>query len=365
MQCVTPMVRFYEELTLNQKLRMKEKGIPQKSRVASREEIEQRLEHDENYFRFVKRYNEFQEKHGSKSRAQVIPCGNCWACNLNYSAQWATRIMKEVEKTENNWFITLTYDDEHLPIAEKMEYNGTIYENDGTWRGTLNPEDTHTFINSLRKHFERDLKHKGMKYYYCGEYGSETLRPHYHMILMNCPLDISQFYGTHVDKNFKAHWKSHELEKYWKKGMIDICEVEWSCAAYVARYCMKKLQKEITKEQYAELGKLPEFVRMSRRPGIGTDYFNENFEKIYEHDEIIMRTVKGNIGSVKPPKAWDKKLEEINPELYEKIKESRRKAKDRADELKQQISDYTDRELLKLNKDKILEKGKMLPRLDM
>ena len=128
---------------------------------------------------------------------------------------------------------------------------------------------------------------------------------------------------------------------------------------------MKKLQKEITKEQYAELGKLPEFVRMSRRPGIGTEYFNENIDKIYEHDEIIMRTIKGNIGSVKPPKAWDKKLEEINPELYEKIKESRRKAKDRADELKQEISDYTDRELLKLNKDKILEKGKMLPRLDM
>ena len=365
MQCVTPLIRIYTELPLKVKLRMKEEGIPQKSTILSRSEVENRLQENENYFKFINRFNADQEKNGSNTRAQTIPCGNCWACNLNYSAQWATRIMSEVEKTEHNYFITLTYDDEHIPIAEKMEYNGSSYENDGTWGGTLNPEDTHTFINSLRKYFERKYKHKGMKYYYCGEYGTETLRPHYHFILMNCPLDISQFYGTHVDKNFKAHWKSKELERFWDKGMIDICEVEWSCAAYVARYCMKKLQHDIPKQDYFKIGKLPEFVRMSRRPGIGTDYFNKNFEKIYQTDEIIMRTVKGNVGSIKPPKAWDKKLEQINPELYEKIKESRRKAKDRADKLKQELSDYTDKEIIQLNKERIKEKGKLLPRLDM
>lgn len=365
MQCVTPMIREYEELPLRTRLRMKEKGIPQKSKVKSRAEVKMLLQHDENYFEFVNRFNEYQKKKGSLLRYQVIPCGHCWACDLTYSAQWATRIMCEVERSEHNYFITLTYDDENLPIAEALQYDDKIFENDGTWSGTLQEKDVRTFINSLRKYLERKYNHTGLKYFYCGEYGTQTLRPHYHMILMNCPLDISQFYDSHVDGNFKAHWKSHELEKYWQKGMHDIAEVEWSSAAYVARYCMKKLQKKISKEEMLEIGKIPEFVRMSRRPGIGTTFYEENKEKIYANDEMIMRTVKGNVGSIKPPKVWDRRLEQENPTLYEQIKESRRKAKDRADILKKQISDYTDLERLKLNKERILEKGKMLPRLDM
>lgn len=365
MQCVTPMIREYEELPLATRLRMKEKGIPQKSKIKSRSEVQILLQHDENYFEFVNRFNEYQKKKGSLLRYQVIPCGHCWACDLTYSAQWATRIMCEVERSEHNYFITLTYDDKNLPIAEALQYGDEIFENDGTWSGTLQEKDVRTFINSLRKYLERKYNHTGLKYFYCGEYGTQTLRPHYHMILMNCPLDISQFYDSHVDGNFKAHWKSHELEKYWKLGIHDIAEVEWSSAAYVARYCMKKLQKKISKHDMCKIGKIPEFVRMSRRPGIGTTFYEENKEKIYANDEMIMRTVKGNIGSIKPPKVWDRKLEKTNPILYEQIKESRRKAKERADILKKQISDYTDREVLQLNKERILQKGKMLPRLDM
>ena len=49
----------------------------------------------------------------------------------------------------------------------------------------------------------------------CGEYGENTHRPHYHAILMNCPLDIYQFHYFHVDDRFKLHWKSKELEELW------------------------------------------------------------------------------------------------------------------------------------------------------
>lgn len=297
-------------------------------------------------------------------RYQVIPCGNCWSCKLNYSAQWATRIMSEVKESEHNYFVTLTYDDEHLPIAESIEYKENIYHNDGTWSGTLWEKDVQTFLNSLRKYFERK-GHKGIKYYYCGEYGTETLRPHYHMILMNCPLNINQFYNTHVDKNFKAHWKSHEIENYWKKGMIDLAEVEWSSAAYVARYCMKKISNNVDKSDYCKIGKIPEFVRMSRNPGIGMKYYHDHKYEIYDHDGIIMRTIKGNVGNVKPPKAWDKKLQEEDPELYKKIKQGRIKAKERADKLTKEITDYTDYQRERIKESKILEKGKMLPRGDM
>ena len=215
-------------------------------------------------------------------------------------------------------------------------------------------------------------------------------------MIMNCPLDPKYFYDFHVDNNFKAHWKSSEIEKYWAedadivkkyikenglkkyqniknpdreiitRGMVDIAEVEWSSAAYVARYCMKKLENDnIPKEKYYEIGKIPEFVRMSRRPGIGTDYYNKNKFKIYEHDELIKKTVKGNTGAIKPPKSWDRRFKEEHPEEWEVIHESRLKAKERSDKLKREISNYTDKEILDMKAEAVKTKAKMLPRGDM
>lgn len=290
----------------------------------------------------------------------MIPCGKCWACQLNYSAEWATRIMLEAKKSEYNWFITLTYDDDHQPIMERITCDGTIWDNDGTWEGSLYPDDMKQFIKSLREYFRRKGI-EGIKYFYCGEYGETTYRPHYHMILLHCPLDIKEFYDTHVDaKNFKAHWKSHELERFWNKGMIDIGELEWSDAAYVARYCTKKLSFEPDKEVYYKQGKLPEFIRMSN--GIGMDYLHKHLKEIYENDEMIMRTVKGNIGSFKPPKAFDRKFKELYPEKFKLIQKSRKKAGERARKMEKSLTDYTDRKMLELRAQNIITKAKMLPR---
>ncbi len=44
-----------------------------------------------------------------------LPCGQCVACRLNHSRQWATRMVHEAYMHEHNSFITLTYDNEHLP----------------------------------------------------------------------------------------------------------------------------------------------------------------------------------------------------------------------------------------------------------
>lgn len=370
MKCITPMFRVYES------------GNHKNGHVISREAANFELQHNNNYYREIKEYNKMRGIHW---KMEMIPCQHCFACALNKSAEWGTRIMCEAQKYEHNYFVTLTYDNEHLPIAEKLYYKKPIktevigimgdkyiendfeivkYENDGTWtEGTLDTREHDRFINSLRKHFERK-GHKGIKYYMCGEYGEEnTHRPHLHYILMNVPLDISQFYGFKIDENFKAHWKSKELEKIWKKGRIDIAEVEWSDAAYVARYTAKKLFKTSNKEIYYEHGKLPEFVRMSTRDGgIGNDYYQEHKHEIYKNDEMIARTVKGNVSSVKPPKAWDKKFKKEFPYEFMKIKLSRQKAADRAEKLIQSATDYNDKQMQDIATRRILEKASMLPR---
>ena len=143
--------------------------------------------------------------------------------------------------------------------------------------------------------------------------------------------------------------------------MIDIANVEWSSAAYVARYCMKKLHDHTKSDaDYAKKGKLKEFVRMSRR--IGRDYYEEHKNEIYKYDELIMKTVKGNTGSIKPPKAWDKLFEAEHPEQMDLLRQDRKTAAERSAELKRQLTDYTDMKMLEIAANKIAIKAKQLPR---
>lgn len=350
MQCVTPMFRRYP-------LGNHKKGV-----IVPRQEVLQGLEYDPNSLRLkLDDMNNYTYRKGKGYLYEQIPCQHCWACKLNYSAQWATRIMVECLNSEHNYFITFTYDDLHIPIPTETEYNGQTYVNDGTWLGSLYPEDISKFINSLRKYFERK-GHTGIKYFYAGEYGETTKRPHYHMILMNCPLDITQFYDFHIDGRYKEHWKSHEIEKYWENGMIDIGEVEFASAAYVARYCMKKITDNTDKLIYYENGMLPEFVRMSRRPGIGSEYYNNNWKTIYENDKLYVKNFHGETIEVKPPKAWDKKFKEAHPKEWFNISRSRKEGAERSRKLLQEMSDMTDIQMLQMKAEEILTKGKMLPR---
>lgn len=111
------------------------------------------------------------------------------------------------------------------------------------------------------------------------------------MILFGAPLNLEEFYDWYVDpKHKKLHWKSHQVERWWGKGMVDIAEVEWNCCAYVARYCMKKLDQENDARVYAEAGKIKEFIRMTKRPeAIGMRYYNEHKDHIYETDSVVQK----------------------------------------------------------------------------
>lgn len=352
MKCVTPMFRRYPL------------GQHSKGKIVSRKEVLEELSYDPNYIRFcLDKMNSETRRKMKGYLYETIPCRHCWACHLTYSAEWATRIMYECQKYEHNYFVTLTFNNNWLPILDKIEYKGDTYVNpeDGSWNeGSLWEPYMHKFIHDLRQYLQRVKKHTGLKYYYCGEYGETTHRPHFHIILMNCPLNTWEFDDWYQDERFKLHWKTNELQQYWRYGMIDIGEVEWSSAAYVARYCAKKLHTK-NDEEYCKEGKLPEFVRMSR--GLGMDYYRENKSKIYKYDEIIMRTIKGNVGSYKPPKAWDRKFKEEHPDQWEKIKLSRQKAAERSREIIQSMTDYTDLKMMEMSEARINQKVKMLPRV--
>ena len=211
-------------------------------------------------------------------QGNVIPirCGKCLACKVNYSRDWSVRCMLEASCYSDNYFLTLTYDDVNLPLDHKIVKS-----------------DIQDFIKNLRYYIP------GLRYFACGEYGSTTKRPHYHLILFNC--DIPDLVGL---GKVRGNWyfDSDLIRKVWKKGHITIGDVTPTSCEYVARYCMKKINGD-------------EFLLMSRKPGIGAAYFYDHFEDIYKTDGVYVEGRKYPV-----PRYFDKLFEMISPSQFFYVK---------------------------------------------
>ena len=117
-----------------------------------------------------------------------IPCGRCVGCRLERSRQWANRCMLELQYHESSYFVTLTYDDEHVPVTY---YSENV---DGEARSglTLRARDLQLFMKRLRK----EHSYERLRFFACGEYGSNSYRPHYHAIIFGLTLDDFCLYQT-------------------------------------------------------------------------------------------------------------------------------------------------------------------------
>lgn len=240
----------------------------------------------------------------------MLPCGSCVGCRLEHSRQWATRCLHEASLYDDNCFITLTYNAEHLPR-----------------NGSLVPRDLQLFLKRLRKKYGANIR-----FYACGEYGELNRRPHYHACIFNH--DFADKYAWKRSESGELLFRSEELEKLWKKGHSSIGAVTFESAAYVARYIMKKVNGDAQKDHYNwpddngnRYSRVPEFTRMSLRPGIGSGWFERYHSDVYPGDFVVINGKKS-----RPPRFYDERLKKIDPEAYEKLKEERReRAKEHAE----------------------------------
>lgn len=239
-----------------------------------------------------------------------IPCRKCQECSLAYAREWALRCVLEANEYEHNYFITVTYDNDHLPerIPICNHDTGEFIMN----AAPLVPDHFSAFVKKLRTYYKRRYNHDGIRFFGSGEYGGNTNRPHYHFIFFNMPIYDLKFFKR---KNGYNYYTSDSISKIWDKGYVTITEVTSRSAAYVARYEMKKLSKPPIYE-------LPrEFIRMSRRPGIGLKYFEDFYYNIYKTDEIYIEGQK-----YRPPKYFDRKLEEkVDSNVIDDVKLYRRR----------------------------------------
>lgn len=252
-----------------------------------------------------------------------IPCGRCVGCRMDYSRQWALRCMLELKYHDSAYFVTLTYDDDHLPLS-------TFYSDDDPdvpfFSQTLRKEDFQGFMKRLRSAHPDDH----IRFFAAGEYGSSTMRPHYHAIIFGLHLDdlvpwsrSSQGYTYYNSASLQNAWSifNNKTKKFTPIGFAVVGEVTYETAAYTARYVMKKLYGQEA-DFYDKFSLEPPFTLMSRKPGIARQYFDDHPD-IYNFDFINISTPKGG-KKFKPPRYFDQLYDIDYPDEMSKIKASRR-----------------------------------------
>lgn len=272
-----------------------------------------------------------------------LPCGKCKECRLNKARDWANRCMQEMKLSKDNSFITLTYDNENLPRKKAIDVEtGEIVE----WE-TLRFKDYTKFMKDLRRYYKYHFNIDNIRDFACGEYGEKRGRPHYHIIMYNCP--IIDLKPDHKNKLGNTIYTSKIIEKIWKKGRVGIAEANWETACYTARYVMKK-QKGETRGLvwFNDVKKFikgiePEDIRTSRRPGIGYNYYIKMKEKMYETDEMFIKN-KNGVQSIKPCSYYDRLYDLENPDEMKEIKERRKTALEIAKKMKLLRTDKSEEE---------------------
>lgn len=270
-----------------------------------------------------------------------LPCGKCIGCKTDKSRQWAIRCMHEASLYENNSFITLTYNAEHLPED-----------------GSINKTVLQKFFKRLRKRHPDKI----IRYFACGEYGEKRTRPHYHALIFNYDFPDKKLWSK--TSSGSLIFRSKELEEIWTDpktkeslGYSSIGEVNFQSAAYVARYAFKKLKqgdKEYKKGKYQLVNLDPdtgeilkesdleeEFCIMSRNKGIGHEWYKK-YAKDTEKDFITVDKMK-----VPVPKYYDYLLDMEHPDELAERKEKRKEV------MEKQASEFTKERLKAKEKVKI------------
>lgn len=249
----------------------------------------------------------FDEAKGLANSQLEVPCGGCVGCRLDRSRQWSIRLMHEAKLHDLKCFITLTYDDLHLPVD-----------------GSLNKKHMQDFLKRLRKRHAAANAGAKIRFFLCGEYGDSTERPHYHAILFG--VDFADKRPHSKGSQGDQLYKSELLDSIWGHGHCFIGSVTPESCGYVSRYIMKKVNGDLAEDHYRRINPLtgecwdlhPEYISMSLKPGIGLNFYEKFKSDFYPNDSAVM---KGKQFPV--PKYYDRQLEKSDPELLADLKERR------------------------------------------
>ena len=184
----------------------------------------------------------------------TVGCYTCDECKLNRARLRTSRMNMQTltHGFANTWFLTFTYDQEHIPTEEYINDDGEYLI-----AHSLSKRDIQLFNKKLRKALFGNEK-GNLSYVVIGEYGDHGGRCHYHGVYWNLPL-TDLVLDPEPTQTGKLQWTSEFLSGLWDKGRLTVCEAESGSVSYVARYVQKKLYSDDAK-QYEQLNNLFQYL---------------------------------------------------------------------------------------------------------
>jgi len=196
----------------------------------------------------------------------------------------------------DNCVVTLTYNSENLPASGNLHY-----------------PDFKLFIRKIRKRAP-------VRFFMCGEYGENFSRPHYHAILFG--INFADRKPLKKTASGSQLYDSKLLSSLWTHGFANLADVDQASVNYISGYVMKKVIGKQAADHYQHVANggavVPEFGRMSLKPGIGGTWFDLYAQDVFPHDRAVM-----NGTEVPVPRFYTRKLKERDSIGFALIKASR------------------------------------------
>ncbi|QEJ80821.1 replication initiator protein [Jodiemicrovirus-1] len=207
-----------------------------------------------------------------------MKCGSCNFCQESYKRSWATRLYLEADTHgfDNCCFVTLTYDDDHLPENSSVSLC-----------------DVQKFWKRLRKHLDTKCYGHKIRYAVVSEYGSDkyTHRPHYHAVIFGL-----------------SYIHSDLIRKVWQQGFVNLKPVTFDRCTYLSKYLLKSKFKKEERKKLSFLNKCHNFFTQSK--GIGFAHVKK-FAARYKKDSFII-SIKRHLPSALMRKIFSTKEDFVN-----------------------------------------------------
>lgn len=224
-------------------------------------------------------------------RLQQVGCGSCPACQEIKRNSLSNRLALEEHRAKYCSFVTLTYDEVHLPVVDASRlfsaFDNEIvdlqqnydFNEDFSVPSVVNTEELRNsillynkhrafykanysvnrnityednqiavlvyrhlqlFIKRFRKYVSSHYNEK-IRYYAVGEYGVQSLRPHWHLLFFYQSPELARDFENVVQLGTKSRPIQTPLflRSLWKFGYIDSKQTDGKAYFYVSSYVNK------------------------------------------------------------------------------------------------------------------------------
>lgn len=171
----------------------------------------------------VKQWKELPDgSHFRTNNFHYVPCGKCVACLSRKRNEMTYRLNQEQLYSSYSYFLTLTYDQENMPI--KMQDNIPYF--------VFNKKHVQDYLKRCRYYMGEMNKDLKFSYFCVSEYGAHTHRPHYHMLVF-----------VKNDKFLKYKNTIFQImHSNWKHGFSVVKPTNQANIHYCTKYCLKNLE---------------------------------------------------------------------------------------------------------------------------